>query len=241
MHMVLHQSTGYTIQVVQLVESPATSALVTNGGKKVDPYLDCWSLATSSGYSSSTNKTKYYLPFPFDTGREVCAVVGLSPSTTVLPETDQSGFVYFPTVLTDGGGKYVLLQGDFTSNTVFIGYTYLYSVELPRYYFAKEGNNDFVGSTTISRYKFYLGTSSSLDFSIKAKGRPEWIGSNYSTLANQYLANDTPIDPYHIYTVPVHQKTENFTMTLTSKLPFPVNLVSMMWEGKYSTRFYKRT
>jgi hypothetical protein len=239
--MVLHQSNGYIIQVVQLVESPATSALVTNSGKKVDPYLDCWSLATSSGYTASTNKTKYYLPFPYVAGREVCVVVGLSSLTTVLPETDQTGFVYFPSVLTDGGGQYVLLQGDFTSNTVFIGYSYLYSVELPRYYYSKESQNDFIGSTTISRYRFYLGTSSSLDFSIKAKGRPEWLGSSSSTLANQYLANDTPIDPYHIYTVPVHQKTENFTMTLTSKLPFPVNLVSMMWEGKYSTRFYKRT
>lgn len=241
MHMVLKQSTGYIIQVVQLVESPATSALVSNSGKKVDPYLDCWSLATSAGYTSSTNKTKYYIPFPYETGREVCVVVGLSSSAPVIPEIDQSGFVYFPTVLTDGGGKYVLLQGDFTSNTVFIGYSYVYSVELPRYYFTKDEKSDFVGSTTISRYKFYLGTSSSLDFIVKSNGRPEWTNYSSSKLANSYLANDTPIDPYHIYTVPVHQKTQNFTMTLTSKLPFPVNLISMVWEGQYSTRFYKRT
>ena len=241
MHMVLKQSNGYVIQVLQLVESPATSALVSASGKKVDPFMDCWSLAASGTYDTTTHKTKFYLPFPYDTGREVCVVVGLSSLPPESIEIDQSGFVYFPTVLTDGTGNYVLVQGDFTSNTVFIGYSYDYQVELPRYYYNKENQNDFVGSTIISRCKFYLGTSSNLDFVVKANGRPDWIGSSSSKLANQYLANDTPIDPYHIYTVPVHQKTENFTMTLTSKLPFPVNLVSMMWEGKYSTRFYKRT
>jgi hypothetical protein len=217
MHMVLKQSGGYIIQVIQLVESPATSALVSNSGKKVDPYLDCWSLATSAGYSDSSHKTKIYLPFPYDTGREICVVVGLSTLPPSSVQFDQSGFVYFPTVQTDSGGKYVLVQGDFTSNTVFVGYAYNYSVELPRYYFTKDENTDFVGSTTISRFKFYLGTSSNLDFILKTNGRPDWVGSISSKLANQYLANDTPIDPYHIYTVPVHQKTENFTMTLTSK------------------------
>jgi hypothetical protein len=92
----------------------------------------------------------------------------------------------------------------------------------------------------MSRYKIYVGQGSNLDFSIKANGRPEWKEVAGSIRSDFYKANDTPMDPYHIYTIPIMQRSENFIMKLTSTLPFPVNLVSMVWEGQYSNRFYKR-
>jgi hypothetical protein len=235
MFVVTQQSSGYMIERIQLVQSPESSALVSSTGSKVDPYLDMSSTVTGT-YDSSTDKTKFYLPFPYDSTKNTCIVVGLSSGSAF----SRSGYVDFPTVRSDGGGYYVLASGDLTTHTVFVGYSYLYEIVLPRFYYRNQESSDFMGSLVMSRYQVYVGVGSNVDFKIKAMGRPEWTHINISKNADYYLANDTPLDPYHIYKVPIHQRTENFTMKVSSQLPFPVNLVSLVWEGQYSTRFYKR-
>ena len=59
--------------------------------------------------------------------------------------------------------------------------------------------------------------------------------------ANEYLADDVPMSDQNVFTVPIHQRTDNFTLRVFSDSPFPVSLKSMMWEGNYSPRFYRRT
>ena len=59
--------------------------------------------------------------------------------------------------------------------------------------------------------------------------------------AGEYLANDVPMNDQNIFTVPIHQRTNNFSLRVFSDSPFPVSLTSMMWEGNYSPRFYRRT
>ena len=59
--------------------------------------------------------------------------------------------------------------------------------------------------------------------------------------ANQYLADDVPLAEQAVFTVPIHQRTDNFNMRVFSNSPFPLSLTSMMWEGRYSPRFYRRT
>ena len=59
--------------------------------------------------------------------------------------------------------------------------------------------------------------------------------------ANQYLADDVPLTDQAVFTIPIHQKTDNFDLRVFSNSPFPVSLSSMMWEGNYSPRFYRRT
>ena len=58
---------------------------------------------------------------------------------------------------------------------------------------------------------------------------------------NFYLADDVPLDTQELFTIPIHQKSDNFTLRIFSDSPFPVSLTSMMWEGKYSPRYYRRT
>lgn len=69
----------------------------------------------------------------------------------------------------------------------------------------------------------------------------EWYNLNPVITADDYLANDIPISDQTIFTLPIHQKTDNFTLRLFNDSPFPVSLNSMMWEGIYSPRFYRRT
>ena len=69
----------------------------------------------------------------------------------------------------------------------------------------------------------------------------EWYNLNPVIMADQYLANDIAVSDHTIFTLPIHQKTDNFTLRLFNDSPFPVSLNSMMWEGIYSPRFYRRT
>ena len=69
----------------------------------------------------------------------------------------------------------------------------------------------------------------------------EWYQLQPITTANTYLADDVPLDESTVFTVPIHQRSKNFNLRLFNDSPFPVSLNSMMWEGNYSPRFYRRT
>ena len=68
----------------------------------------------------------------------------------------------------------------------------------------------------------------------------EWYNLNPVATADMYLANDIPITDQSVFSLPIHQKTDNFTLRLFNDTPFPVSINSMMWEGIYSPRFYRR-
>ena len=59
--------------------------------------------------------------------------------------------------------------------------------------------------------------------------------------ANYYLADDIPLDTESVFTVPIHQRSDNYTLRVFSDSPFPVSINSATWEGQYSPRYYRRT
>ena len=59
-------------------------------------------------------------------------------------------------------------------------------------------------------------------------------------MADTYLANDIALKDQSVFAIPIHQKTDNFQLRVFNDSPFPVSLNSMMWEGNYSPRFYRR-
>ena len=69
----------------------------------------------------------------------------------------------------------------------------------------------------------------------------EWYSLQPVIEADNYLANDIALTGETIFSLPIHQKTENFQLRLFNDSPFPVALNSMMWEGQYSPKFYRRT
>ena len=68
----------------------------------------------------------------------------------------------------------------------------------------------------------------------------EWFDAQPIQDADLYLANDVPLSNQTVFTLPIHQRTENFTVKMFNNSPFPVAINSMMWEGKYTPRFYRR-
>ena len=69
----------------------------------------------------------------------------------------------------------------------------------------------------------------------------EWYNLNPTAEANTYLANDIALAEQSVFSIPIHQKSDNFKLRVWNDSPFPVALNSMMWEGNYSPRFYRRT
>ena len=59
--------------------------------------------------------------------------------------------------------------------------------------------------------------------------------------ANYYLSDDVPLDKQSTFTVPIHQRTDSYTLRVFSNSPFPMALTSCSWEGTYSPRYYRRT
>jgi hypothetical protein len=68
----------------------------------------------------------------------------------------------------------------------------------------------------------------------------EWYNLNPTAKADTYLANDIALSNQSVFSIPVHQRTENFQLRVFNDSPFPVSLNSMMWEGNYTPRFYRR-
>ena len=79
--------------------------------------------------------------------------------------------------------------------------------------------------TTGSDIKFYIN---------------EWFAVSPVITANDYIANDIPLGNENVFTIPLHQRTENIDIRMFNNSPFPVAVNAMMWEGNYAPRFYRR-
>ena len=125
-----------------------------------------------------------------------------------------------------------------------IGYNYVFDMELPTFYYNRAEDTtayDFTASLTIARAHFACGKSGVLTFKLKSAGSEEWVDIQAVSDANYYRAGTNPIQSEQQFTVPINQRNMNFSLKLTSDHPYPVSINSMMWEGNYSPRYYKRT
>ena len=97
-----------------------------------------------------------------------------------------------------------------------------------------ETNFSFTNDTTIV-FTTAPANNAKIKFYIK-----EWFSVQPVISANTYLANDVPLDNETVFTIPIHQRTENFRLKMFNNSPFPVAVNAMMWEGNYTPRFYRR-
>lgn len=251
MYVVTKQGNQFTLLKSNLSQSPEQAIIVNNQGEKVNPCIDLYKAPSSVVWDSTNNRTKCYLPYNDETSlTPVLIIKGDTTGGTFV----ESGFTITPERGTDGTGTFFAVpnknltntaDGDFpplnVASDIIIGYKYNFDVELPRTYFRPDNRiTDFTANLTLSRMKFAIGLSGSMGFKLKAKGRDEWVDQQPVVNANEYLANDVPLDNETVYTLPIHQRTENFTLRMFNNSPFPVAINAMMWEGKYTPRFYRR-
>ena len=246
---VTEQGNQYTLVSASLNQTPDETIIVNSDGQKMNPHMDLYATASSVSYDTTDPVnpfSKCYIPFNNVTALSPVLVIGSSASDLTNPTFVESGFTLTPTVATDGGGTYYKVPNkNLTSvaSKVIVGFKYTYDLTLPKTYFKlnQEGTlSDYTASLSIARMKFFTGLTGEVAFKLSRLGTAEYTDVTSVPDANYYLANDVPLDDQSVVTVPIHAKNDSFTLRVFSDTPFPVSLNSMMWEGYYSPRFYKR-
>ena len=249
-YAVTMQGGQYTLLSASINQTPEEQILVNSDGQKMNPCVDLYAAASSVVYDQTDPAnpfSKCYIPFNNVTGLNPVVVIASTSSDLTNPTFVESGFTTTPTIATDGTGTYFKVPNkDFSSIAaqVIVGFKYTLDITLPKTYFRLDDQgkiSDFSASLTIARMKFSTGLTGLVGFKLKRLGTNDYTDVHPVILADFDLANDVPLDDQSVMMVPIHQKSDNFTLKVSSDSPFPVSITSMMWEGYYSPRFYRRS
>jgi hypothetical protein len=244
----------YTLGRITLDEIPTGSVVSTATDIEGNSCLDMATRPVSPAvgvnpvvYDAANDVTKIYVPFTPFQQREAVMLLTIPTADVGTSSEIDSDAGYWTTAYerteTGTGYRYFEVKGNFTgySDGIVVGYSYDFDVTLPKFYFRREQKTtDFTATLTISRVKFSVNRSGAVKFKIRASGSNEWVDVQPVIEADYYSSDNKPVQPEYLFTIPIHQRNINFELKVTSDLPYPVSLVSMMWEGNYSPRFYKR-
>ena len=245
----------YTIGSITLDEIPSGDVVATANGINGNSCLDMATRPVSPNpgtvdavvYDSTNDLTKIYVPFtPFaQQNAMMLLTVPLADDGTDAEIDADAGYYATAYERTESGTnyRYFEVKGNFTSyaDGIVVGYPYDFEATLPRFYFRRDQNTtDFTAALTVSRAKFSVGRTGAVTFKLKATGSNEWRNVQHTADADYYSADSNPVKSERQFIVPIHQRNTNFELKVTSDFPYPVSLVSMMWEGNYTPRFYRR-
>jgi hypothetical protein len=259
MFVITEQMDEYTLGVISINDIPLGTVFNDSFNLAMaNPLLDMAEKPLSTTYDINTNLTTFTVGFqPLDYKTPILLLTPPTTSTIFTTINDLASFTAGVTgdggdpgywaELQNGTGKTFTLQGDWTNyaNEIVIGYNYMFNIKLPTFFYnrADEGASayDFTANLTVARAKISCGKSGALTFLVKGRGSSEWTDIQAVTDASYYEADTLPIKSQQQFTVPINQRNMNFSLRITSDQPFPVSLNSMMWEGTYNPRYYKRT
>ena len=245
----------YTLGRVVLDEIPTGEVVAASTGVLGNPSLDMFTRPVKPAvgvdavvYDAANDITKIYVPYTPFQQREAVMLLTVPAADVNTPSKLESDQGYwsgaYERTETGTGYRYFEVKGDFAkyADGIVVGYGYDLDVTLPKFYFRRdEKTTDFTATLTISRVKLSAGRTGAVTFKLKAVGSNEWIDIQHTADADYYQGDTNPVKPERQFTVPIHQRNTNFELKVTSIFPYPVSLVSMMWEGNYSPRFYRRS
>ena len=237
------------VQSYDLTQASEEGYLTLPTGEKTDVCLDLWNVNPYRTYNSSAETTRLFLPYDTVSGESLAVVVlgGYIGSTQSLTAASV-GAVLTGTSLTVGGSAgayYVDIDGDYRGRDLIIGYLYNMEVTLPKFFMTqsdgKTSASDFTSDLIIHRIKVSTGLSGPVKYQIDITGRPEWSNTIEAVMPNQYQLNNVNLSSEGIHNVPIYQRNENLSIKIIGDTPMPVSLLSLNWEGRYNTGFYRRS
>jgi hypothetical protein len=244
-YAVVTDGTNVFVQSYDLTQANEEGFLTLPTGEKTDICLDIWDVNPYRTYDSSADTTRIFLPYDHISGKtfSVLLLGGYIGDSGALA-SESVGAVLYPTVEGTAGGYYVDVDGDYRGRDLLIGYVYTMTVELPKFFVTQaEGQtatSDFTSDLIIHRVKVSTGLSGPVKYDVSITGRPEWSNTIEATAPNSYNLNNVNMSADAIHTIPIYQRNENLTFKIIGDTPFPLSLLSLNWEGKYNTGFYRR-
>ena len=244
----------YAIGSIELDELPSGDILATASSFSGNVPLDMATRPVSPGvgvdavvYDTTNDITKIYVPFtPIDDKDAVMllTVPTADDGTDAELDSDQGYWAKgIERIEPVTGYRYFEVKGNFTGydDGIVVGYSYDLEATLPKFYYQRQGAGaDYTASLTVARVKLSVGRTGAIQFKLKAEGSNEWKDVQHTAEGDRYLGDTNPVVQERVFTLPIHQRNTNFELKVTSDFPYPVSLVSMMWEGNYTPRFYRR-
>jgi hypothetical protein len=244
----------YTLGKITLDEIPTGDVVVGSSTISGNPCLDMATRPVQPAvgvnavvYDETNDITKIFVPYTPFQQREAAMLLTVPTAdfgTSSEIESDAGYWaVAYERTEIGTGYRYFEVKGNFSgySDGIVVGYLYDLEATLPKFYFRRNPTTtDFSATLTISRVRFSVGRTGAVRFKLKPVGSNEWIDVQHVADADYYSGDTNPVKTERQFVVPIHQRNTNFELKVTSNFPYPVSLVSMMWEGNYSPRFYRR-
>ena len=252
--VVSQQEDEYTLGSIELDELPSGNIFATSSGFTGNVPLDMATRPVAPDddtdavvYDSTNDITKIYVPYtPIDDKDAVMllTVPTADKGTDAALDSDQGYWAKAVERIEDSTNyHYFEVKGDFTDyeDGIVVGYGYDLEAELPKFYLRTEQGADYTASLTIARVKMSVGRTGAIRFKLKPTGSNEWKDVQHTADGGIYAGDTNPVVQERVFTLPIHQRNTNFELKVTSDFPYPVSLVSMMWEGNYSNKYYRRS
>lgn len=251
--IVSQQEDEYTIGFIELDELPSGDVISTSSSFSGNVPLDMATRPVKPNpsteavvYDSTNDITKIYVPYtPIDDKDAVMLLTVPTADNGTAAELDSDQGYWAKAIeriepITSF--HYFEVKGNFTdyADGIVVGYSYDLEATLPKFYLQREAGADFTASLTIARVKLSAGRSGAIRFKLKPTGSNEWKNVEHTAEGDVYSGDTNPVVQERVFTLPIHQRNTNFELKVTSDFPYPVSLVSMMWEGNYSTKYYRR-
>ena len=216
------------------LKDTANDPSVTADSVYMPVHLDNWVVVNASAltYNSTTRKTTFSVPTGIDT----------SKALSVVDTTAGTNYARIGTPTLVSGN--LELPGDWSSNNLYLGYTFEMSILFPRFFVTKTANNitksDVHASLVIHRAQLDLGSTGVYTINLKRKGREDYNVDVESAFGDEYVAETPGFAIEQIKSVPIYDRNINVNLYLKSTHPSPATLYSLSWEGDYSSKYYKR-
>ncbi len=251
--VVSQQEDEYTIGSIELDELPSGDVVATASSFTGNVALDMATRPVKPNpsteavvYDETNDITKIYVPYtPIDDKDAVMLLTVPTADNGTDAELDSDQGYWskaIERIEPVTGFHYFEVKGKFTdyADGIVVGYGYDLEATLPKFFLQREGGADYTAVLTVARVKLSAGRTGAIRFKLKPTGSNEWKTVQHTADANTYDGDTNPVVQERVFTLPIHQRNTNFELKVTSDFPYPVSLVSMMWEGNYSTKYYRR-
>jgi hypothetical protein len=236
--------TGKSVVTIQKFDLKAQewSAIVQNeNAYNFNVHLDNSKIIYSEQmtYDSVTDTTTFYVPFGYYSDKEL-VVYSLS-------EGEYAGLAATPTVQylpDDPNGLKLVLDGDWTTTRLLVGYTFEMDVKLPTLYkltTTQQGvRADTRSSLILHRIKINFGDSGIYDTTLQRLGYEDYTEQYAVPLYDQYVSDTVALKEKYTQTVPIYARNTDTTIHIKSTHPSPATIFSVTWEGDLNNRYYQR-
>jgi hypothetical protein len=245
-YAVVANGSNVDIQAFNLRQSSDEGFLTLPTGEKTDVFLDYWDINPYRTYDSNADTTRVFLPYDQVSGKTLVVVaLGDYIGSTTATSSQSVGAILEPTVGGSAGAYYADINGDYRGRDLIIGFQYQMVLELPKFFITKKESNyvssDQTADLILHRINVATSLSGPVTYEIDLTGIPTWNDVVSTTLPNTYVLNNVNLSASAVHVVPIYQRNKNTSIRIIGDTPFPVTLLDLTWEGKYSNRFYRGT